>query len=99
MRLASFLVLFASLPAIGWVQPPTLPNQAEALHSAVRAGKTGDVQRFLASGVSIDALDGLGSTPLHDASWTGDAGMVRFLIEHGADVNARHSGSGSTPLY
>ena len=50
------------------------------------------------AGASVDARDALGSTPLLDAAWAGNTAIAAFLIEHGADVNARHSEAGSTPL-
>lgn len=42
--------------------------------------------------------DQLGATPLHNAVWAGRADLVKQLIAQGADVNARHTDGGSTPL-
>src|SRR5438105_4971557 len=99
MRETILLVLLSFAPAISSAQPPAMPTAAEALHSAVRTGKVEEVERLLKSGVSVNARDALGSTPLHDAAWAGDAEMVRVLVENGADVNAHHSEGGSTPLH
>ena len=82
-----------------FAQPPALPAGAEALHAAVRGDNIAEAQRLIDSGVSVNARDALGSTPLHDAAWAGDSKMVRFLIDRGADVNARHLEAGSTPLH
>ncbi len=81
--------------------PPLAPHSdapAEALHVAVRAGRLDDVKRLIAAGTPADARDALGSTPLLDAAWSGDIEIARFLLDHGAEVNARHRESGSTPL-
>src|SRR5437762_2374265 len=40
----------------------------------------------------------LGATPLHDAAWSGNRELAAYLIEHGANVQARHAEGGSTPL-
>ena len=48
----------------------------------------------------IHAQDANGWQPIHEASRGGHTDVVRFLHEHGADVNARTSeGAGGTPLY
>jgi ankyrin repeat protein len=70
----------------------------EALHIAVRSGNLNEVNKLLASGVDVNARDGLGSTPLLDAAWSGNADMARVLLQHGADVNAAHREAGSTAL-
>jgi ankyrin repeat protein len=44
----------------------------------------------------IDAQNHRGSTPLHWAANIGRIGVVRLLLEHGADVNLR-DGNGNTP--
>lgn len=44
------------------------------------------------------ATDGLGDQPIHHAARNGDTEIVRQLIEHGADVDARNT-RGHTVLY
>lgn len=44
------------------------------------------------------AIDGRGDQPIHHAARNGDTEIVRLLIEHGADVNARNT-RGHTVLY
>jgi len=82
--------------------PPLAPKApetpGEALHLAVRNGKLTEVQQLIAAGTPVDARDALGSTPLLDAAWTSETEIAEFLIAHGADVNARHTESGATPL-
>jgi ankyrin repeat protein len=44
------------------------------------------------------AADGRGDQPIHHAARNGDTEVVRLLIEHGADINARNT-RGHTVLY
>lgn len=72
------------------------PN--EALHMAVRLGDLNAVNKLLNSGADANARDGMGSTPLIDAAWSGNAEIARALLQHGADINATHREAGSTAL-
>lgn len=78
------------------------------LHSAAMGDhRRGDIAReLLAHGASVDALAIFGdhkleeATPLMLASMKGNLPMVRVLIAHGADVNARWDRWGQTaPLH
>ena len=57
------------------------------------------VEVLLQAGANINARDEAGFTPLHDAALAGNAGAVRLLLEHGADINAADKDSGATALY
>src|SRR5262249_1593769 len=46
----------------------------------------------------VNARDESGQTPLHIASHRGHAGIVKLLLEQGADVNARDR-AGTMPLH
>ena len=100
--LASAAAFVALIFVAGQNQPPLAPRvprtPAEALHAAVRTGNLDEVERLVSSGAPVDARDALGSTPLLDAAWLGKFEIAEFLIQHGADVNARHAEAGSTPL-
>jgi hypothetical protein len=63
-------------------------------------GRHLDVMRLLLKhGVDVDMRDGHGcGTLLHDASFHGQAGITRLLLEHNADVNARGDAD-RTPLH
>src|ERR1700730_14186841 len=69
------------------------------LYRAIRSGDAGIVRALLKQGVSVNAVDSLGGTALHDAVWAGELEIARLLIDAGADVNARHAEAGSTPLH
>ncbi len=61
---------------------------------------TADIARLLLkSGADVMACGWMGATPLHDAAWEGHADVAVVLIAHGADVNARRSYDGITPLH
>src|SRR5579864_802447 len=80
-------------------RPPLATPAAEELHRAARAGNLKQVQALIAGGVPVDARDAMGGTPLHDAAWAGEKEVAAFLIESGADVNAKHNEGQSTPLH
>ena len=48
-------------------------------------------------GIDVNAPDRLGMTALHGAAFNGSDRIVRFLVEKGANLNARDS-AGQTPL-
>lgn len=41
-------------------------------------------------GADVNALDRDGGVPLNSAAYTGNIEIVRYLIEHGAEINARN---------
>ena len=54
---------------------------------------------MVARGARVDLRNKTGATPLHDAALGGDTGVVKILLDHGADVNARDTEADATPLY
>lgn len=55
--------------------------------AAVRAGDAEALERLVAGGADIDALDGHGQTALMNVARDGHAAAVRCLIAHGADLD------------
>lgn len=43
---------------------------------------------LLDAGAAVGAIDGQGTTPLHQAAWLGDTALMRVLLARGADVDA-----------
>lgn len=83
-------------PAETWTAPAA---SSDYLNKAARAGNLKQVQALIADGAPVNARDSLGGTPLHDAAWAGEKDIAAYLIQMGADVNARHTEGGSTPLH
>jgi uncharacterized protein len=58
----------------------------------IRAAATGDIAKvneFLASGADVNERNSHGVTPLMAAAYKGNTELAQFLVEKGADVNAR----------
>lgn len=68
------------------------------LHEATRFGKESIVVRLLAKGDDPNVKNIWGHTPLHLAILHDRRSIAKLLIEHGADVNAFSTWSGTTPL-
>ena len=66
-----------------------------ALHRAARFFEV--VQVLLSCGASASTSNLSGDMPLHCAAWYGDVRVMRLLVGHHADVNARGQG-GESPL-
>nr|Q25338.1 RecName: Full=Delta-latroinsectotoxin-Lt1a; Short=Delta-LIT-Lt1a; AltName: Full=Delta-latroinsectotoxin; Short=Delta-LIT; Flags: Precursor [Latrodectus tredecimguttatus]CAA63363.1 delta-latroinsectotoxin precursor [Latrodectus tredecimguttatus]prf//2211313A delta-latroinsectotoxin [Latrodectus tredecimguttatus] len=76
-------------------------NDRSAMHAVAYRGNNKIALRFLLKNQSIDIelKDKNGFTPLHIAAEAGQAGFVKLLINHGADVNAKTSKTNLTPLH
>jgi ankyrin repeat protein len=68
------------------------------LFSAAQLGKLQVVEEFLATGVSVNAQDDLGTTDLHHAIAGQQIEVVRLLLAKGANMNAKDS-DGVTPFF
>ena len=66
-------------------------SKVTRLHWAARSGEVDKVRRLLKGGFyQVDCIDGKGMTPLHEAAYWGQVGVVRVLIsEFGANISAR----------
>jgi cytochrome c len=70
---------------------------AAELHDAARRGDLAAVERLLAGGVRVDAVDGNGATPLYVAASEGHSALVIRLLKAGGDPRQRAMGPfGST---
>ena len=108
MRVFSItLCLLVSLFIMGCGAKEKQAKITPTIHDAVKANDIAGVAEYLRKGVSVnkhqlDLIDGkawqdYGTTPLHIAAENNLIEMAKFLIAHGADVNAQDV-SGETPL-
>ena len=58
------------------------------LDDEVNMGHLKNVRRLLQQGADVNGRNALGDTPLIAAAFTGQAAMVRLLLEFGADTAA-----------
>jgi ankyrin repeat protein len=68
-----------------------------ALESAAAFGRLSVLERLLAAGVDLDSRGAYGGTALHKAAASNAADSVRWLLEHGADREARDRAHQGTP--
>jgi ankyrin repeat protein len=75
----------------------TTDSGSQALFAAIARGATGDAERLIAKGVSVNAVDADGVPALMTAALFADADMIELLLKRGADPN-RTDESGATAL-
>jgi len=71
---------------------PALATQK--LFEAARSGDVSDARVALDAGADVSATDKSEQTPLHLAAMSGHTGVVRLLMENGADLAPRKLGKG-----
>jgi ankyrin repeat protein len=73
-------------------------NDRAVIVDAAGSRPAGTIALMLELGFSRDARNDSGEQPLHTAAYYGNAGVVRLLLESGADVDAHDTRFESTPL-
>ncbi|MEI6175250.1 MAG: ankyrin repeat domain-containing protein [Verrucomicrobiota bacterium] len=76
-------------PAPAGSKPSAGAGDSKALHFALRAGDHVSVERELAAGADVNALDAQGIAPLFHPACVGDQKGVRFLLSKGANPNRK----------
>lgn len=68
-----------------------ISDAIHTLHYAVR-GDNFDIVKYLVEqkGCDVNALDNVNGTPLHDAAYRGNLKIARYLLQHGANAEARN---------
>ena len=77
---------------------PFLTEQEKDLFLSAFNGDLGLVEKAVAKGAPVNAVDQKKRTPLLLAAHNGHTAVVEYLLENGAEVNARDS-SGQTALH
>lgn len=73
-------------------------NKRQLVHLAARRGHQNIIEYFTQNhNININTRDGNEMQPLHHAAEEGHQALVEWLIDHGAEVNARDA-QGRTPL-
>lgn len=93
MRRIALLSLLIIAPIVVLAQ-----DKNEEFFAAARKGDIAALKTHLDSGVDVNAKTRYGATALSYACDKGHVEVVRFLIERGADVNARDTFYGEVPL-
>jgi len=70
-----------------------------AVMKAVRDNDEARVKALIAGGADVDELDPSGDAPLVMAAYLGHTGIVRALLEAGADMRAVDPGMRATALH
>lgn len=71
---------------------------AQAINQAATNGNTVKLEEFFYGGFPLNIPDAMGNTPLHNAAFYGHLNAVRFLLQHGASVDAINNEL-ETPLH
>jgi ankyrin repeat protein/uncharacterized glyoxalase superfamily protein PhnB len=83
-------------------RPELVPSLSEedklVLAFAAGDGKTEAVRLMLLAGMSMDIRGDTGGTPLHQAAWYGQLGVVKLLLAHHAPLEEKDTIYGGTPL-
>ena len=75
------------------------PAGSSDLLVAIRLGDHARVQKLLGSGVDVNTADNEGTTALMHSVIESDAKMVKLLIDHKANVNAKNSAESTALMY
>ena len=80
-------------------------GRVELLNRAVETNRPEGIRLMATLGFELSGMTGhdgvgvsLAATPMHNAAWAGNLGLVELLVELGADPGVRESTYGATPL-
>ena len=74
-------------------------GEFDRLIEAAKLGQSEDVRAIVESHAEfINQRDQLGATALHHAAFGGHRTVVQVLVDRGAEINARDSQFGATPM-
>ncbi len=72
--------------------------EAEAMHRAAATGELVEIEHLLRAGHAMSGFNEFGETPLHYAVRAEQFKAVKYLLEHGAAVDALNESTYNTPL-
>lgn len=97
MKLAAAFALFVGIGCSSLRAGEPAP-EADKLFQAIRGGDRSEIQRLLKDGVSANARDARGNTPLMAAALNADVEVLELLLNAGADVNATNQAGANALL-
>lgn len=99
-NLLSFIVLFWAFtsPLAAQDGPSYIDPEAVLIELAFK-GELAAVQKLVEAGVSVDAVNPDGSTPLMWAAYNGHTAIAAYLLERGVAVDAKDGNGRSALLY
>lgn len=68
------------------------------LVAAIKRGQLASVEALLEGGADPNRVDPRGDTPVHAAAFSGKADLLRAVLAHGGDPDARNRHTDATPL-
>ncbi len=68
------------------------------LMAAIKQGRKASAEALLEGGADPNRADPSGETPVHAAAFSGNADLLRTVLAHGGDADARNPHTGATPL-
>ncbi|HEY9227867.1 MAG TPA: ankyrin repeat domain-containing protein, partial [Gemmatimonadaceae bacterium] len=74
------------------------PSDRVLLPDSATAGRASTALACVAAGFPVNTLDHMGATALHHAAISGDASLVRALLDAGSDITIRDNEHSATPL-
>ncbi len=75
------------------------PQKSMSLHDHAKAGNLSGVKQLLAEGRDVNESDANGASPLHLAAAFDHAEVLAYLVENGADIEAKTREGGHTGLH
>lgn len=88
-----------SLDASSAAFPTYALIQQSFMHDLAREGDLLTAEAIYDAGGQVDIPNELGRRPLHEAAFFGHIDLVKFFLDHGADIDAPVQPLGHTALY
>src|SRR5690242_12837538 len=100
LRISAFLSVATAI--VQFCSGPVTKADSPLEHALFRAIRQGDIEltaSLLREGAPANVQSSDGTTPLMLATLHSSVGMVRLLLEHGADANAVNQSGGASLIY
>lgn len=82
------LLLYVPAASVAQLAKIIFLGQESALHVAVKSGELQRVKSVIEDGANLESRDSTGDTPLHLSAFKGYTEITKYLLDHGAKVDA-----------